>query len=274
MSCPKSSQSGLRTVQRNWSTPSTTNDEPILWPQTKPAEPQRSLDSKAQRLKDIQDGLNGRDAFKNSLQSYTNITTAHIASGSKRPLPTSSKESVSKKRKLPWADDVSTSSSHSVVTIHASSSQPLTPSQPISSTTKSSSRLAGVSLSQEQTKILRLVDQKKSLFYTGSAGTGKSVLLREIIKSLRNTYRKSPDAVAITASTGIAACNIGGVTIHSFAGIGIGEGSVKDLIARVQRNKKASTRWARTKVLIIDESERLTNYARPLIMSLSLHGGW
>ena len=34
-------------------------------------------------------------------------------------------------------------------------------------------------------------------------GTGKSVLLREIIKALRKKYVKSPDAVAVTASTGI-----------------------------------------------------------------------
>lgn len=63
-----------------------------------------------------------------------------------------------------------------------------------------------------------VVDQGKSVFFTGSAGTGKSVLLREIIKSLRKKFAKSKDAVAITASTGIAACNIGGVTIHSFGG--------------------------------------------------------
>jgi ATP-dependent DNA helicase PIF1 len=52
---------------------------------------------------------------------------------------------------------------------------------------------------------------------------------------------------------GIAACNIGGVTIHSFAGIGIGEGSVEDLVNRVRKNKKAASRWLRTKVLIVDE---------------------
>jgi hypothetical protein len=54
------------------------------------------------------------------------------------------------------------------------------------------------------------------------AGTGKSVLLREIIKGLREKYRARPDAVAVTASTGIAACNVGGTTLHSFAGIGLG----------------------------------------------------
>ena len=34
-------------------------------------------------------------------------------------------------------------------------------------------------------------------------GTGKSVLLREIIKSLHKKLVKTPDAVAVTASTGI-----------------------------------------------------------------------
>lgn len=34
-------------------------------------------------------------------------------------------------------------------------------------------------------------------------GTGKSVLLREIIKSLRKKLVRMPDAVAVTASTGI-----------------------------------------------------------------------
>ena len=68
---------------------------------------------------------------------------------------------------------------------------------------------------------------------------------------------KTPDAVAITASTGIAACNIGGVTIHSFAGIGLGIESAEDLAIRVRKNKKASGRWLRTKVLIIDEGVSL-----------------
>ncbi|TRM65513.1 PIF1-like helicase-domain-containing protein [Schizophyllum amplum] len=86
--------------------------------------------------------------------------------------------------------------------------------------------LAGVFLSGEQTQILKLVEEGNSIFYTGSAGTGKSVLLREIIKALKRKYSKVTDAVAITASTGIAACNIGGVTIHSFGGIGLGSESL------------------------------------------------
>jgi len=85
-----------------------------------------------------------------------------------------------------------------------------------------------------------------------SAGTGKSVLLREIIKSLKAKY-KGADEVAVTASTGMAACNVGGQTIHSYAGIGIGKDDVNTLISRIRKNTKTKTRWMKTKVLIIDE---------------------
>ena len=111
-----------------------------------------------------------------------------------------------------------------------------------------------VFLSDEQMSVLKLVaEQKKSVFFTGSAGTGKSVLLREIIKALRAKYTKELDRVAVTASTGLAACNVGGVTLHSFAGIGLGKEAVPELVKKVKRNPKAKNRWLRTKVLIVDE---------------------
>jgi ATP-dependent DNA helicase PIF1 len=118
---------------------------------------------------------------------------------------------------------------------------------------KKRSSVARVFLSDEQQMVLNMVIEKqKSVFFTGSAGTGKSVLLREIIASLRKRH-KEPDRVAITASTGLAACNIGGVTLHSFAGIGLGNNSVPELVKKIKRNPKAKHRWMRTKVLIIDE---------------------
>ena len=84
-------------------------------------------------------------------------------------------------------------------------------------------------------------------------GTGKSVLLREIISGLRKKFIREPDRVAVTASTGLAACNIGGVTIHSFSGIGLGKEPAEDLVKKIRRNAKAKQRWMRTKVLIMDE---------------------
>lgn len=67
---------------------------------------------------------------------------------------------------------------------------------------------------------------------------------------------KSIDAVAITASTGLAACNIGGMTIHSFAGIGLGIETAEELATKIRKNKKAMSRWLRSRVLIIDEGSR------------------
>lgn len=114
--------------------------------------------------------------------------------------------------------------------------------------------VAKVFLSDEQKLVLKLVaEQKRSVFFTGSAGTGKSVLLRETIKVLRDNYKREADRVAVTASTGLAACNVGGVTLHSFAGIGLGKEAVPELVKKIKRNQKAKQRWMRTKVLIIDE---------------------
>lgn len=76
--------------------------------------------------------------------------------------------------------------------------------------------------------------------------------MREVITALRRKYTEH-DHVAVTASTGLAACNVGGVTLHSFAGIGLGKEPVPDLVKKIKRNAKARTRWLRTKVLVIDE---------------------
>ncbi|RAR72869.1 helix-turn-helix domain-containing protein [Flavobacterium aciduliphilum] len=66
-----------------------------------------------------------------------------------------------------------------------------------------------VSLSAEATYVLRFINQtNKSIFLTGKAGTGKTTLLKEIIKT---THKNT----VVVAPTGIAALNAGGVTIHS-----------------------------------------------------------
>lgn len=80
-------------------------------------------------------------------------------------------------------------------------------------------KAAPFSLSKEQKHVLKLVvENNQSVFFTGAAGTGKSVLMRAIISELKKKYARDPERVAVTASTGLAACNIGGITLHSFSG--------------------------------------------------------
>lgn len=108
-----------------------------------------------------------------------------------------------------------------------------------------------ITLSSEQKRVLELVKTGRNVFFTGPAGTGKSVLLREIIKYAKASRRE----IAITAPTGIAGLNIGGGTIHSFAGIGLGRENVQHLVKRLSHH--AEDRWKATSMLIIDEISML-----------------
>lgn len=68
----------------------------------------------------------------------------------------------------------------------------------------------GITLSREQILAYLEAEQtNNNLFITGKAGSGKSVVLRYLRD---HTHKK----IAVLASTGIAASNVGGQTIHSF----------------------------------------------------------
>lgn len=93
--------------------------------------------------------------------------------------------------------------------------------------------------------------QGRSVFITGRAGCGKSFLVQRLIAALREQLGER--AVYVTAATGIAACNIGGITLHSFAGIGLGTDDVLALTRKIKRNTRVMSRWQRAKVLVVDE---------------------
>lgn len=109
-------------------------------------------------------------------------------------------------------------------------------------------------LTAEQRLAAGRVMSGENLFLTGAAGTGKSFLLRFLIQELESRY---PGEIGITAPTGIASANIGGQTIHSFAGVGLGEGSPQGLLAKVRKSHAATSRWKKIRVLIIDEVSML-----------------
>ncbi len=105
----------------------------------------------------------------------------------------------------------------------------------------------------QQTQALALLKTGMNVFLTGSAGAGKTYVLNQYIAYLKD--RKIP--VAVTASTGIAATHMNGMTIHAWSGIGVkqrlSDPDIKALLAK----KYLRGHLENAVVLIIDEISML-----------------
>ncbi len=112
-----------------------------------------------------------------------------------------------------------------------------------------------------QAEALDILKMGRNVFLTGPAGSGKTHVLNAYV-----SYLKSHGVdVAVTASTGIAATHIGGMTIHAWSGLGVRDiltdYDIEDLMERQYLYK----RFDRTKVLIIDEISMLHHFRLDLI---------
>ena len=92
-----------------------------------------------------------------------------------------------------------------------------------------------------------------NVFLTGEPGAGKTHTINEYIKWLRERGVEP----AVTASTGIAATHVNGMTIHSWSGIGIKKNVSDWDIEMIQSREKTATRIVQAKILIIDEISML-----------------
>jgi ATP-dependent DNA helicase PIF1 len=102
-----------------------------------------------------------------------------------------------------------------------------------------------VTLSSEQQALFDYIEgSENNIFVTGRAGTGKSTLLTYLIE---NTKKK----VAVCAPTGVAALNVGGVTIHSLFGFPFGILGTEDIGRHL--NRRTREVLAAIDMLVIDE---------------------
>jgi ATP-dependent DNA helicase PIF1 len=105
-----------------------------------------------------------------------------------------------------------------------------------------------------QAGALKILKTGANVFLTGEPGSGKT----HTINAYVNFLREHDIEPAITASTGIAATHIGGMTIHAWSGIGIKDELSPYDLDRLSTNEYLVKRLTKTKVLIIDEVSMLS----------------
>lgn len=104
-----------------------------------------------------------------------------------------------------------------------------------------------------QKTALEILKLGHNVFLTGAAGSGKTYLLNQYIQYLKSKNIKA----AVTASTGIAATHMNGITIHSWSGMGIKDRITELDLRKLSRNRRVQRRMEKTKILIIDEISML-----------------
>jgi hypothetical protein len=118
-----------------------------------------------------------------------------------------------------------------------------------------------------QSHALAILKTGRNVFLTGPAGSGKTYVLNEYIRYLRD----HDVTVGITASTGIAATHMGGMTIHSWAGMGIKGDMHDDELAALADKPNLVKRFKETEVLIIDEVSMLHHFRLDLLDKVARH---
>lgn len=131
-------------------------------------------------------------------------------------------------------------------------------------------------LTASQKRALDLILDGKSVFVTGPGGCGKTFLVNHFVKHYKGDKR-----IAVTSTTGTSALHIHGTTLHSWAGIGLGKGSVGSIVTKIKKKRYLKDRWMQVEILIIDEIsmmspvlfDKLEKVARMVRRSTERFGG-
>lgn len=114
-------------------------------------------------------------------------------------------------------------------------------------------------LTMDQALALEIMLEGHSVLLTGAAGAGKTHVLNQFIRE----SRRQGKAVAVTATTGLAATHLNGNTIHAWSGIGIHDVLPGDFHERLSQSRKDQI--AKADILVIDEISMLHDYRLDMI---------
>ncbi len=106
----------------------------------------------------------------------------------------------------------------------------------------------------KQDEALQILKTGANVFLTGEPGSGKSYVASRYLGYLR----REMIPVSITASTGIAAAQLGGTTIHAWSGIGTRSRVTRQDLDFIGKNRRVTERIKKARVLIIDEVSMLS----------------
>ncbi len=117
----------------------------------------------------------------------------------------------------------------------------------------------------QQDEAFNLLKMGKNIFLTGAAGSGKTYLLNKYVNYLKDKNV----VVAVTASTGIAATHLHGVTIHSWSGIGVRDYLTQKDLEKLLTKSHIKRNYKKAKVLIIDEISMLHKHQLDMVDTIA-----
>jgi energy-coupling factor transporter ATP-binding protein EcfA2 len=252
-------------------------------------EPLRTLHNEEQRFGQLQDSVQ-TSSKKRNWEQYTpeespqkllhkSNDTVHITGKRRRPIEvitlSSSEDDLPKPSVLPHSRHTDThsmeaSEKHTLQTAvidlasanngHESQARHLTPSVTFLPSHLPADSTAEPPLCHEQSALVDLILSGRNVFYTGSAGCGKSTVLKAFVKQLKE-HPTRPKKVDIIAPTGRAALDINGSTFWTYAGWTPDhmKKPVQDL-RRAAHGKFVKKRLQETDVLVIDEVSMVENH--------------
>lgn len=109
-------------------------------------------------------------------------------------------------------------------------------------------------LTNEQRRVFdHIVNTKSNTLIIGPGGVGKSFLIQRLVEYMHSQFVK----VGLCATTGVAAYNIGGSTLHRLLGIGLAKGEWEAIVKGMFKNKNLIMRLRSLDVIILDEVSML-----------------